>query len=489
MPKKKPPNILWICTDQQRFDTIRSQGNPHINTPNLDRLAEEGVVFSHAYCQNPVCTPSRGSFLTGRYPRTTRLRQNGQKIPADELLVTKVLADSGYTCGLAGKLHLAPCDGRAEERIDDGYREFHWSHGPFPKWKENEYIQWLEGQGKEWKDVYPFSPEISARLGPEGLSPDGRVAWAGVPAEYHQSTWCTDRALEFMSRHDGSPWLFSVNPFDPHHPFDPPDDFLKRYDPDRLPSPVYREGELDGKPVFQLRDHRGAYGGSGVSFSRTDDRQHREIKAAYYAMIELVDHNVGRLLDALEASGERENTLVIFMSDHGEMLGDHGIFLKGPYMYEPMVRVPLIVSWPGTFEAGLKSDALVELVDIAPTLLEAAGVDVPPSVQGRSLYSICAGESSAHVHRETVYSEYYNSLVTHRDPVPYVTMVRGRRFKIVCYSGLGTGELYDLANDPQEQENLWGSSDLADVKVEYLLKCLDASVFAMDPLPLRTGAY
>ncbi|MCB0072387.1 MAG: sulfatase-like hydrolase/transferase, partial [Caldilineaceae bacterium] len=130
------PNILWICTDQQRWDTLGCYGNPHVHTPNLDRLAAQGTVFTHAYSQSPVCTPSRASFLTGRYPRTTRCRQNGQDIPADEVLVTKLLADAGYVGGLSGKLHLSACNPAAsplgERRIDDGYAVFHWSHTPLP---------------------------------------------------------------------------------------------------------------------------------------------------------------------------------------------------------------------------------------------------------------------------------------------------------------------------------------------------------------------
>ena len=133
------PNILWICTDQQRFDTLGCYGNPYVQTPNLDKLAQQGVYyFNHAYSQSPVCTPSRASFLTGRYPRTTRCRQNGQAIPPDEVLVTKILQDAGYVCGLAGKLHLAPCNPRVckgtEQRIDDGYDQFFWSHDPADAW-------------------------------------------------------------------------------------------------------------------------------------------------------------------------------------------------------------------------------------------------------------------------------------------------------------------------------------------------------------------
>ena len=171
---KTRPNILWICTDQQRFDTVAALGNSMISTPNLDRLVQTGVSFRNAFCQCPVCTPSRGSFLSGRYPSTTRLRQNGQQIPPDTLLVPRILADAGYTCGLAGKLHLSPCDRRVEKRIDDGYQVFHWSHGPFPKWRENEYIQWLAAEGESWEALYPIASEVANRLGPEGIGAGGR---------------------------------------------------------------------------------------------------------------------------------------------------------------------------------------------------------------------------------------------------------------------------------------------------------------------------
>lgn len=310
MKQKELPNILWICTDQQRFDTIHALGNPHINTPNIDRLVGNGVSFSNAYCQNPVCSPSRASFLTGRYPRTTRLRQNGAKIPEDEILITKILRDHGYVCGLSGKLHLAPCQGRVEERIDDGYAEFHWSHGPWPKWKENQYIQWVNRQGEPWEELYSVSPELFGKLGAAAEDKEGRQAWAGIPVHLHQSYWCAEKAIEFMHKYRDAPWLFSVNPFDPHHPFDPPAEFLARYDPDRLPPPSYQEGELDDKPIYQSQACRkGASGGAHLSFEGTTDRQHRQIKAAYYAMIENVDYNVGRLIDALEDTGDRKSVV------------------------------------------------------------------------------------------------------------------------------------------------------------------------------------
>ncbi len=194
------PNILWICTDQQRADTLHAMGNTHIRTPNIDALIKNGTAFTRAYCQSPVCSPSRASFLTGRYPRTTRCRQNGQALPPTEKLISRLLADAGYTCGLAGKLHLATCaNGVAEKRTDDGYKVFHWSHHPQPDWPENAYTQWLTQQGQSWDSLYEgkATPYIKE----------------GIPAEYSQTTWCANMAIDFIREQKGSPWFFSYNCF------------------------------------------------------------------------------------------------------------------------------------------------------------------------------------------------------------------------------------------------------------------------------------
>jgi len=474
------PNILWICSAQQRFDTIGALGNEQINTPNLDRLADRGVAFSRAYAQSPVCTPSRASFLTGRYCRTTRCRQNGQRIPADERLVTRILADEGYRCGLSGKLHLSSCaGGRVEQRIDDGYDTFHWSHHPQPDWPENEYSQWLAAKGRSWEELHggAITPYVDR----------------GVPAEYHQTTWCAEKAVEFIEENrfvagkGGRPWLFSFNCFDPHHPFDPPADYLQRYDPADMPAPKYQPGELDNKPTYQRLDHEWAHNTPGyfhVAGMTDDDR--RLVTAAYYAMVELIDEQVGRMLDALQQTGQADNTIVIFMSDHGEMLGDHGIYLKGPHFYEAAVRVPLIVSWPARFRASLRVEGLVELVDIAPMLLGAAGIEVPPRMQGRSLLPLCTGEADPRHHRDAVYSEYYNAWTHKRS---YGTMLRTESEKIVVYHGTDQGELYDLRRDPDEFDNLWDDATRSDMKLRMMKRAFDVSVLTMDPMPPRLGMF
>ena len=469
-----PPNILWICTDQQRADTIHALGNLDIRTPHIDALVNNGVAFTRAYCQSPVCTPSRASFLTGRYPRTTRCRQNGQSIPSTEKLISRLFADAGYTCGLAGKLHLATCaNGVAEKRIDDGYKVFHWSHHPQPDWPENAYTQWLAAQGKSWEELYdgPSTPYVKH----------------GIPAEYHQSTWCANMTIDFIREQQGKPWFFSYNCFAPHHPFDPPAEYLARYNPDDMPLPKARPGELENKTTYQRLDSKFAHNDPGsYHVASMTDADKREVTAAYYAMIEHIDEGVGRMLDALDETGQRENTLVIFMSDHGEMLGDHGIYLKGPHFYEEAVRVPLVMSWPGQFSAGLRAEGLVELVDLAPTLLDAAGVPVPEAMQGRTLLPMLRGERDLTAHRDHVISEYYNAW-SHQHS--YGTMLRTDAHKMIVYHGTDQGELYDLEADPDEFENLWLNSAHAELKTQLLKATFDASVFTMDPMPPREGVF
>ncbi|WJH34958.1 sulfatase-like hydrolase/transferase [Paenibacillus sp. CC-CFT747] len=479
----KQPNILWICTDQQRTDTLGCYGNKDISTPHIDGLAEKGVRMENAFCQSPVCTPSRASFLTGRYPRTTRCRQNGQNIPEDEKLVTRLLADAGYVCGLAGKLHLSACHPSAapvtERRIDDGYVQFHWSHDPFPQWPMNEYQAWLKAKGRKY-----------------GTVPSDESAYVhyGMDAEDHQTAWCADKTIEFIKtmQDSGRPWLFSLNLFDPHHPFDPPKEAMKRY-VNRLkdmPLPNYREGELAEKSYFQQYDHKGAYGNPReYPYAEMKAEDHRAIRAAYWAMVELIDEQVGRILEALEQTGQAEDTLVIFMSDHGELLGDHGMYLKGPHFYEPSVKVPLIVSMPGLVRENVRVPALAELVDLAPTLMEAAGLPVYPGMQGRSLWPLLTDRQDGEEHRKSVYCEYYNANFKQGGIGAFATMVRTETHKLVKYHRRGEGELYDLIRDPQETVNRWKDPAYRETKTELLDLLCDRMAETVDPLPERIAPW
>ena len=475
-------NILWICTDQQRFDALGCYGNAVLDTPNLDSLAEKGVLFENCYAQSPVCSPSRGSFLTGRYPRTCNMRQNGAKIPSNEKLVTKIFEENGYLCGLSGKLHLAPCHPSVcpgiEERIEDGYSAFYWSHHSTYDWPLNDYHLWLAEKGYEYHTA-PYQ--------------NSRYVLEGMPEELHHSAYCTDRAITFL-RSAGrfhTPWLFSINYYDPHHDFDPPKRLLDKYMErlDQILLPNYQEGELEHKPRFQRQDHSGAYAGNaGHAFTEMSERDHKMHTAAYYAMVEMIDIQVGRLLEALRESGQDQDTLIVFHSDHGEMLGDHGIYLKGPYFYEGAVKVPLILYWPGKLQEGKRVKGLVELMDLPQTLLELAGIPAPSSMMGKSFAALCT-DQEAQKHRDSVYAEYYNAMPWHQSPKAICTMVFDGRYKLVVCHGIGEGELYDLAQDPAETDNLWDSPESANVKMKLLLLMTDRMAFTCDPLPERVSAW
>ncbi len=492
----KAPNILWICTDSQRWDTLGCYGNPHVHSPNIDRLAEEGTLFEHCYAQNPLCTPSRGNFLTGRYPSCNRLRQNGQNILPTEVLVTKLLADAGWICGLSGKLHLSACNRRytlgdrwweqsdeaqvvqgCEPRINDGYcdNEFYWDHAPSSKYRSSAYNKWVQENDAvietPVRDDYPDMKH-------------------GMPPHLHQTFWCADRACDFIQRHADyeQPWLFSVNIFDPHFQCDPPDDYFARYQNrlDEIPLPSFVPGENDKKPNFhKTRQQNSKLAGASPENPEGDPTQHRALRAGYWAMCDFIDEQVGRMLDTLDQAGIADNTIVIFTSDHGELLGDHGIYIKGPFLYDASIRVPLIVRGPGV-QQGKRINSMVELGDLAPTVLDIADLPRHPGMQAKSLWPVLTGANDQH--RDDVYCEYHNA--NPDSPGRFLTMIRTHDWKLVNVHGHDTGELYDLQNDPDETWNLWEDPNHAAVKCELLKRLSDRQAYAAtDPLPDRIGIF
>ncbi|MGY8822904.1 MAG: sulfatase family protein [Candidatus Latescibacterota bacterium] len=473
------PNILWICTDQQRYDTIGALGNEHVSTPHIDSLVAAGTTFTRAYCQSPICTPSRASFLTGMYASATHVNGNGlEYFPDRPKLVTRTFADAGYDCGLIGKLHLASASGgNVEPRADDGYRYWEYSHAPRDDWAIGHgYADWVREKGKILGDLVPNTD--------------------GVPTEYHQTTWCADKTIEFMNEKRDTPWLASVNIYDPHPPFNAPREYRDLFDPADMPGPLFRESDLAEQERLSFADFQSKgcnpeeLGWKNQYYSEEKDAPYgpsdaRLLKSVYYAMIKLVDDQLGRILQALDDSGQRDNTIIIFTSDHGETLGDHGLIQKGCRFYEGLIRVPLIFSWPGHIEAGQRSDALVELSDKAPTLLGLCGQEIPENMTGKSLAPILTGKSSPEHHRDFVRCEYYNAL---KEPdSTLASMYRDLRYKLVVYHGRDYGELYDLQVDPDEFDNQWENPAFATIRADLIKRSFDASTIAMDRGPRRIG--
>ena len=460
------PNILFICTDQQRGDSLGCTGADWAVTPNLDRLARDGALFRNCYVQNPVCSPSRASLFTGKYPSNHGLYANGVPLPAHQTMFTRTLADAGYKCGMIGKQHLTPCDTWATEpRRDDGYQVFEWAHGPNHRALENDYHRWLRAT----------QPEIYAQVFPdkganENTEYSNRARTGTpidhVPKEAHYSHWVAERAINFInSDRDEAPFFLMANFFDPHHSFGAPQEFRDMIDGDAIPVPITKSGELTEKPAPHTDYSVKSYGGTALGFQDYSAEEIKEIRAQYWAMIALIDHEIGRILGALENAGIVENTLVVFTSDHGEMLGNHQQLLKGPQLYDDLTRVPLIFRWPERISEQSISDDLVQWIDLPATLLDAASCAPGRGVQGRSLLPRLEGKDCEP--RPWALTEFRDSGFP-TDPPLMTTMLRHGDWKLIVWHGHPTsklvrdGELYNLKDDPDELHNLFHSPDHKD---------------------------
>jgi len=531
-----PPNVLLIMTDQQRADTLSLRpagaphsgysgaGNPIIQTPNLDRLASEGTRCTRAYVQNPICMPSRSTLFTGRYPRSHRVWTNGVPLPTDEITISHMLGAAGYRTASFGKLHFTPTGaspglGRYESSQmwrDPAYAEEMASwHGPYYGLEHVELAighnvpgghhgAWLR---REHPDVLPLFNKDAA------LKPDSGAhgSWkSAAPVELHSSTWVADRTIAYLrdqitgdagssgysgdandggdARPESHTPFFAVCSFpDPHHPFAPPAPWSEMYDPAAMRLPVRRHGELDDLPPHFAEHARGAWNRQGPKSpdypDGLPDEHLREIIAHYYAMISLVDHNVGRVLDALDTLGLAENTLVIFTSDHGELLGDHGLLLKGPFLYEGLVRIPMLWRLPGRIPAGTVLDAPVGHVDVAPTVLNLLGLETPLGVQGQSLVPAIAPDTGSAPDvtalRPWVLTEYRKGF----SPDLSLKQLHTGRHKLTYYGHDNFGEFFDLHEDPDELHNRFADPAYADVRRTLERQLLDALITTEDPLP------
>jgi arylsulfatase A-like enzyme len=457
------PNILLLCTDQQRWDTLTCYGAIGAITPNLDRLAAQGARFENCYVQNPICGPSRASLFTGMYTRNHGEWANGVALPQDRHMFTRTLAYVGYDCGMVGKQHLSPCDSwQTEPRRDDGYRVWEWSHGKNHRSVQNAYHTWLR----------EHHPEVFAQTFPvKGGNQNTHIANMSrtgtpideVPPACHYTHWVAERSIDFIQTpRDGKPFCLVANFFDPHHPFGVPLAYRDRIDAGSIPPPLIAPDELDTKPTPQRRYSETSYGGEAAGFQDYSAAEIAEIRAIYYAMIHFIDDEVGRILDALDAGGQADNTLVIFTSDHGEMLGDHAQLMKGPMMYDAAVRVPLLMRWPERIPPQHVVGELVQWIDLSATCLDVAGAAPMDNQQGASLLPLASGQCVAW--RDWALCEYRDSGIE-EDPPIHTTMFRTGDWKVVLWHGepatarLGEGELYNLAADPHELENLYNQPD------------------------------
>lgn len=451
----KRPNILFITTDEQRFDCLGAYGNPVIQTPHLDRLAAEGVRFDRAYVQNPMCMPSRMAMMTGRYCSEHGVNINCVGLPEHEQAHTmmRYLRDAGYTTAAIGKMHMMPKWGPfgftyldlVEGKADDN----------------NQYIDYLKAKGLNGKQR-----EAKGEKGSFGTFTNALDAGDTIDA------FVGRRAAAWLrEREDEAPFFLWVSFSNPHFPFDPPEPYASMYDPDEVPGPVWREGEMQDKPPQrQLQQERG--------YDEATEAEVRRIIANYYGNVTLVDDQIGEILDIMAEKGWMDDTLIAFTSDHGDHLGDHRLLHKsGVTFYDISVRVPYLVRYPRLFPKGAVCEALVEAIDLPATFLDVAGVEPPPTMQGRSLVGLAEGALDDW--RDDAFSEIDLNINPRMhgpndpDSRDYVAMICTRSWKYVHFPNLGIGELYDLVNDPHELTNLFYNPAYADKVAEMRLRLLN----------------
>lgn len=507
------PNILCIMTDQQRFAHLSCNGNPVLQTTNIDRLAASGVRFTRAYVSNPLCMPSRASLFTGQTPRGHGVRTNG--IPLDPSIptFTQALVNAGYRTHAAGKLHFRCVQNVKGVPLEQHDPEMHtenrdlWQAGRLTKLPSpyygfqttdflgshgdriyGEYIHWLRAE-------HPGAERLlgreHARVPPNGADQSWKSA---LPAELHPTTWVADRTIDFLQGEgDRQPFFLLCSFSDPHHPYSPPAPYDSLYAPDDVPMPTRREGELAHLPPFYKEIYeKGKVVSGRMAATRISDVHLRETIAHTYGMIALIDEQVGRVLDVLEQEGLRENTIVVFLSDHGDMMGDHWMLNKGPFHFEGLLKVPFIWSWPGHFREDVIENALASMLDVSPTILELCGVPFPegdkpivpethnelPPHPGVSLSALLTGARERV--REVLVVENDEDYLGER----LRTLVTPRH-KLTLYAGKPYGELFDLENDPDELHNRFIDPVYQALRQELTAALLNELVRTDSTLPRR----
>jgi arylsulfatase A-like enzyme len=485
------PNIIFITSDQQRTDSLGCYGSAFAQTPNFDRLAAGGVLAARAYCTNPVCTPSRASIFSGQIVSHHGAWNVGTTVPGDVPFLSHYLRDAGYRTHTIGKAHFQPYGAAHEdsvETLNEWPKRYPQFHGPYYGFETVELALGhttfgLAGHYGAWVRAQTTEAEFQSWARARSLAKrhfGGEAYDWDLPHRLHNSVWTAERSIEFLQRQSGQqPFFLAIGFQDPHHPHCLPRDYPRRVRPEDVLLPEYSPGELEDKPPHFGWAHRGELESSpargayqiagqsgGADFSAVSPDEARLGRSYYYNMIELMGEQLGRILNALDETGLAENTLLVCTTDHGELLGDHGLWMKGPFHYEQLIRVPLLMRWPHGFEGGRSTSSLLSLCDLAPTALAAAGLEIPEAMDGVNALPLLRGESTAV--RDHVLVECID------DPrkLRLKTIVTENR-KLTRYAGEEYGELYDLENDPRERTNLWQNAEYSGDKAGLLNRLMN----------------
>jgi arylsulfatase A-like enzyme len=466
-------NILLITSDEHRFDALGCNSSPYVNTPHLDKLAREGLNFQNHTCSAPVCTPARASILTGQYSRTHGAWHVGYMLNQNKPGLAHWLSKEGYRCGFFGKAHFEPELSQFAENMD--HSKPYYGFQDFAITEDNpagEYIEWVKSNFPEYRDSVYRTVHEEMQRPPIPLRESGTfkaVYTSPIPEEVHQTAWIADRTLDFIREQatKQKPFFAWCSFVDPHHPWIPPEPFASMYKAEEMPAPCIAQGENEGLvPGYQYPEDMPV-------------EEYQRMCAAYYAMISHIDHHIGRILDFLRETGLYDNTIIIYTSDHGDYNGDHGLIRKNPWLFDNVLRVPMIVRYPEAEHFGIRIEYATQHEDIAPTLLELANISVPDTVQGISFAPILkAGELGL---REYSYYDHMGKVGVQKGHYkllyyPKASWPRGKpennttedgHFRLIDYPDRTDGFiLTNTLDDPLEYVNLYGVPSCSDIERE-----------------------
>lgn len=444
---KKHPNILWIMTDDQRIDSLHCYGSSWAKSPNIDALAKSGVLFRNAISQSPVCAPTRTSMISGKYCHAVGMTANGAKVKEGTYPLTRKFAENGYQLTNIGKIHARMPGYKTFDNMIDhpGYG------GPAatPFKLKNEF----EGREKEFGIIKLPDFVIIAGTYP-------------LPEEQTEHAITTTNAVDFIENNLKEPFFLRVSMISPHTPVLPPKPYDTMFDPDEIPLPLPTEEELKSKPEFERMKLMPFSGSAG----RITIDEIRKAWAAYYGLAASVDHQVGRLIEVMKKKNLIDNTIIVFTSDQGVQMGEHGIFMKRNF-YEQTVLSPLIFLLPGHIPEGKVVEAQVELIDLLPTLFELANIPAVKGINGKSLVPLITGKTS--IGRESAFSELdhkHSQYPFLREGTGRRIMIRTEEWKLIYFIDKPNpdGALYNLQEDPGEIKNHYNNP-----KYEEIIKKLE----------------
>ena len=426
--KKNKPNILLIHTDQHRINCLGSYGNKDVQTPNIDSIANDGVRFENSFCPYPVCTPSRYSLLSGLPVHEHRGWTNRCTLSPEIKTFPSILKIAGYKTKAIGKMHFTPT------YLDVGFEEMILAEQDGPGRWDDDYHRELKKMGLvDRNDLEDQRREYRKKARKEYWETCGALP-SNLPEKYHTTTWIGDYAVKELDTWKDSGNMMMVGFIKPHHPFDPPESWADMYNPDKL---TLLPGFTDECIPYDIALSKGYF-----PHVKLTEKKLRLAMALYYATISQIDFHVGKMIEVLKRKGIYDSTMIIFTSDHGEHLGYHHQLLKGGYMYDSIAKVPLIIKYPLNGKKGTVSTALVNNIDLAPTILKQASCSPSQQMQGFDLYN-------QNVNREFVFAHNRRGAET---------MARSKTRKLL-YHPTGKSLFFDLEKDPNELVDVYNSPD------------------------------